>query len=473
MICIAETDARPLYEQVYAAVREEIACGALVQGAALPPIRKLADELRVSRNTVSHAYQLLVSEGYVRAERGSGYFVDCLAETGRAQPAVPAVSPAAEPELACDFRYQTGSAADVPWTKWRRYVQEALLQAECCGAGARGSGQGSFALRENLCRCLQAGRGVRCAPEQMVICAGPLSALRTVLGLLPARPQCVAWEEPGSGAVRRVFEQAGVRVCPVGVQEDGIDLTALRRTGCNLLYVTPAHQFPTGAVTTPEKRRALLRWAAENDALIIENDHDGAFSCGARRLPALQALDTAGRVIHIGALTDVLGPAMQCAYAVLPAQLSAQDAARCRDQDAALPDYHQLALAAFLRDGLFERQARTMAARSREKYAILCDCLQREGQGIAALMGQPSGAHALLRIPRCTDQGALLAWLRTNGVGLDGTRDCWADPARAREDVFLLGFGAIPARELRQDVQRLLDLLRLYFRQCAAKNCTQ
>ena len=104
MICIAETDARPLYEQVYAAVREEIACGALVQGAALPPIRKLADELRVSRNTVSHAYQLLVSEGYVRAERGSGYFVDCLAETGRAQSAVPAASPAAEPGLACDFR---------------------------------------------------------------------------------------------------------------------------------------------------------------------------------------------------------------------------------------------------------------------------------------------------------------------------------------------------------------------------------
>ena len=469
MIYIAQEDARPLYEQVYAAVREEIVCGALVQGAARPPIRKLADALRVSRNTVSHAYQLLVSEGYVRAERGSGYFVDCPAETSRAQPAVPAASPAAEPGLACDFRYQTGSAADVPWTKWRRYVQEALLQAECCGAGARGSGQGSFALRENLCRCLQAGRGVRCAPEQMVICAGPLSALRTVLGLLPARPQCVAWEEPGSGAVRRVFEQAGVRVCPVGVQEDGIDLTALRRTGCNLLYVTPAHQFPTGAVTTPEKRRALLRWAAENDALIIENDHDGAFSYGARRLPALQAMDKGGRVIYLGTLDKALGTAMRCAYAVLPAPLLPQEG----DCSPALPSYHEAALAAFLRDGLLERQARTAAACSRDKHEILRGCLRQAGQGLALPAGQPAGTHILLRIPRCTDQQALLAWLRANGVALYGAKDCWAAPAQAREDLFRLGFAAIPAAGLRQAMHRLLGLLRAYFRQCAAENCTQ
>ena len=459
MICIAETDARPLYEQVYAAVREEIACGALVQGAALPPIRKLADELRVSRNTVSHAYQQLVSEGYIRAERGSGYFVDCPAETGRAQPPAPAAPPAAAPRPACDFRWEDGSAPGFPWAKWRRYVQDALLQEECRGADPAAA---DAALRESLCRYLQTGRGVRCTPGQIIVCGSMADALRAVLSCLPAQPCRLAFEQPGSSDARRVFERAGMQVCPAGVQADGIDMAAVRRAGCSLLYVTPSHQFPTGVVTPPEKRRDILRWAEQTGGFVIENDYDSEFSYGARRLPALQAMDEGGRVIYLGTLDKALGTAMRCAYAVLPAPLLPQEG----DRSPALPSYHEAALAAFLRDGLLERQARTAAACSRDKHEILRGCLRQEGQGLALPAGQPAGTHILLRIPRCTDQQALLAWLRANGVALYGAKDCWAAPAQAREDLFLLGFAAIPASGLRQAMHRLLGLLQVYFGDC-------
>ena len=463
MIYIAETDARPLYEQVYAAVKKEIRRGALAQGTALPPIRKLADELRVSRNTVSHAYQQLVSEGYVRAARGSGYFVDCVPEPNREDRLAAVPHPAPPHRLECDFRYESSSAPDFPWSKWRRYVQEALLQEECRDAAARGDSKGSLALRESLCCYLLACRGVRCTPEQIIICAGVQQGLQTILGLLTARVDRVAFEEPGCSAMRQMFERAGMQVQPVDVQADGIDLDGLQQSDCQLVYVTPSHQFPTGVVTSLEKRRALVHWAAQSCALVIENDYDGEFLYGARPLPAMQAMDTEGRVIYLGTLTKVLGRAMQCAYIVLPAPLLAQYEAQYRAQDSALPHYHQAALAAFIRDGMLERHIRTVSARSREKYAILCDCLQQEGQGIAVLWGSPAGTHTMLRIPQCTDQAALLTWLRSHGVGLYGTKAYWADAAQAREDVFLLGFHAIPVRELRQKVQRLLCLLRTYF----------
>ena len=453
MIYIAQEDARPLYEQVYAAIRDEIGRGALAQGAALPPIRKLADELQVSRNTVSHAYQLLISEGYVRSARGSGYFVDCPPGPDAGAPPAAAPHPDIPPRPACDFCWESGSVPGFPWAKWRRYVQDALLREECRGADPAAD---DAALRESLCRYLQTSRGVRCTPGQILVRAGTASVLRAVLDRLPARPYRLAFEEPGSSAARQVFERAGIPVCPAGVQADGIDMAAVRRAGCSLLYVTPSHQFPTGAVTPLEKRRDILRWAEQADGFVIENDYDSEFSYGARRLPALQAMDGGGRVIYLGSLDKVLGTAVRCAYAVLPAPLLPQEG-----DSPALPSYHEAALAAFLRDGLLERQARAVAAASREKYALLCACLRQEGQGLALPAGQPAGTHTLLRIPRCTDQQALLAWLRANGVALYGAKDCWTDPARAQEDLFLLGFAAIPASGLGQAVRRLLGLLRM------------
>lgn len=464
MIYIADADPRPLYEQVYERIRNDIVSGTLKQNTALLPIRKMAEELQVSRNTVSHAYQQLVSEGYLRGVKGSGYFVDYDAERETAyQPATPQRCRPQAAKLRCDFRYESISSQLFPWSRWQKYVHDALLQEECRDAISYETNKGSAVLRESLCTYLKTSRGVNCRPEQVVICAGTQFGLQTIISLLPSRRYRLAFEEPGYSGMKKVFGLAGFAICPIAVREDGMDMDAVRREGCNLLYVTPSHQFPTGVVTSMEKRREMLCWAEENDAFIIENDYDNEFQYGVRKLPSLQAMDRSGRVIYISMLTKVLSPAIRCAYFVLPKTLLTLYEERYSFFHAALPTYHQTALAALIRDGMLERHARGMSVLSRKKYEIIRRCCEEEGRGITEVMGTPSGTHTLIRIPQCTDQKRLIAYLRENGIGLYGTKDYWSDPSCAPEDVFLLGFHVIAEQELYRAVRLLLEQLRRYF----------
>ncbi len=432
MIYIRNTGSQPLYEQVYEGIKKDIMDGTLKKGTALMPIRKIAEELQVSRNTVSHAYQQLVSEGYLRAVRGSGYFVDDCPETDeiyavcRPQPVLQPV-----PKLRCDFRYESISTQLFPWSKWQKYVHQALLKEECSEAISYAPNKGNDALRENLCIYLKTSRGVNCTPEQIVICAGTQFGLQIIASLLPARQYLLAFEEPGYGGMKKVFALSKFAIEPIQVLDDGMDMDAVRQKQCNLLYVTPSHQFPTGVVTSMEKRLEMLQWAEENDAFIIENDYDNEFGYRTQRVPSIQAMDQNGRVTYISMFTKVLSPSIWCAYFVLPKTLLPVYEKRYSFFNAALPTYHQVALADFIHDGLLDEHAREMSVISQRKYALIEKCFAEEGEGVATLMGTPSGTHTLIRIPQCTDQDRLIAYLRAQGIGLYGTKEYWTDQSKA------------------------------------------
>lgn len=374
MIYIRNTGSQPLYEQVYEGIKKDIMDGTLKKGTALMPIRKMAEELQVSRNTVSHAYQQLVSEGYLRAVRGSGYFVDDCPETDeiyavcRPQPVLQPV-----PKLRCDFRYESISTQLFPWSKWQKYVHQALLKEECSEAISYAPNKGNDALRENLCIYLKTSRGVNCTPEQIVICAGTQFGLQIIASLLPARQYLLAFEEPGYGGMKKVFALSKFAIEPIQVLDDGMDMDAVRQKQCNLLYVTPSHQFPTGVVTSMEKRLEMLQWAEENDAFIIENDYDNEFGYRTQRVPSIQAMDQNGRVIYISMFTKVLSPSIWCAYFVLPKTLLPVYEKRYSFFNAALPTYHQVALADFIHDGLLEeRHMPKLCALRRDLEQALC-----------------------------------------------------------------------------------------------------
>ena len=251
-------DGAPLYRQLYRHIVEEIASGGLAAGEKLPSKRRLAADLRVSVSTVETAYQMLVAEGYIAARAKSGFTVcriEKLDAPVRPAPAAPPEPPAKR--WAYDFGTGSVDTALFPFKTWARIQRETVTaHPELLNHGSR---QGDASLRAAIAKYLHAYRGVVCAPEQIVVGAG----IEYLVGLL-ARLFCAstfAVENPGYPRTAQVLRNNGVRTVFVPVDGDGMTLDALQAGGAQLAYVTPSHQFPTGATMPIARRTELLRWA--------------------------------------------------------------------------------------------------------------------------------------------------------------------------------------------------------------------
>lgn len=309
-------DGAPLYRQLYRHIVEEIASGGLAAGEKLPSKRRLAADLRVSVSTVETAYQMLVAEGYIAARAKSGFTVcriEKLDAPVRPAPAAPPEPPAKR--WAYDFGTGSVDTALFPFKTWARIQRETVTaHPELLNHGSR---QGDASLRAAIAKYLHAYRGVVCAPEQIVVGAG----IEYLVGLL-ARLFCAstfAVENPGYPRTAQVLRNNGVRTVFVPVDGDGMTLDALQAGGAQLAYVTPSHQFPTGATMPIARRTELLRWAgAAPGRYVVEDDYDSEFRYDTRPIPSLQGLDQAGRVIYVSTFSKSMAPSMRIGYMVLP-----------------------------------------------------------------------------------------------------------------------------------------------------------
>ncbi|MGN1015326.1 MAG: PLP-dependent aminotransferase family protein [Butyricicoccus sp.] len=463
MIYLSPNCREPLYKQLYDALKAEILNGSLEYNSRVVPIRKLSQELNISRNTVDHAYQQLVSEGLLRTVRGSGYFVDYQADnipSGGVNEQNRERKKAVR--LKYDFCYTAMDSATFPWSRWKRCVQNALLDEECQKQLDYECNKGYQPLRQALCEYLRNMRGVACQSNNVCICAGTQYGLQTILSLLPRRKYRVAFENPGFDGMKRIFENVGMEIVPIDVLDDGIDLEQVREQRCNLLYITPSHQFPTGVITSMKKRLEMLEWAQEHDVYIIENDYDNEFSFGQSRLPSLHSMDTSGHVIYISMLTKVLGPSVRCAYYVLPDSMLDVYNNQFGFFNAALPTYHQAALAEFIREGYLERHIREMAMLNKRKYEMIREIFDREGNQQVQMSSHVAGAHMLITIPDCTDQKKLVEFMAEHAIGLYATADYYSEPEKAQPNVFLFGFNSMDERKLEVGCRSFLAVLREY-----------
>ena len=185
----------------------------------------------------------------------------------------------------------------------------------------------------------------------------------------------MALEEPGWHAQRLIVEQAGLEVTPVSVDSEGIDVAALAPSGTDAVVVTPAHQFPTGAVLGPRRRAALIEWAEEGDRLIIEDDYDAELC--RERVGSLQGL-APDRVLYIGSASKRLTPGMRLGWMLPPSWLSWALITAKAIEDAGSEITGQLALADFIARGELERHLRRMRQRYEQRQATLLAALARE-----------------------------------------------------------------------------------------------
>src|SRR5262249_17720284 len=401
-----------LYEQLERTLREAIRDGRLPAGARLPSSRGLAAELGISRGVVTSAYEQLCAEGYLETRQGAPVRV---ASGVRAQPLRPAAPPLLA-TFAYDFSPGLPDLAGFPRERWLRSLRSAWRETAPDAVGDRDP-RGVGELREVLADYLRRVRGAVADPEHLLVCTGFRQGSSLRCRWVRANGiERVALEDPGWHAQRLIVEEAGLRVTPIPVDRDGIDVAALDSSHADAVVVTPAHQFPSGVVLGARRRAALIAWAEGGGRLIVEDDYDAELC--PERVGALQGL-APDRVLYIGSASKRLAPGLRLGWMLPPSWLSWALIAATAIEDAGADVASQLALADFIARGELERHLRRMRLRYRQRRETLLAALAREFPD-----WRPSaaggGMHLMVELPASIDEPMLLAAAARPGLGIEG-----------------------------------------------------
>ncbi|CAG7651600.1 HTH-type transcriptional regulatory protein GabR [Paenibacillus solanacearum] len=463
---------------LYHALKDTITGGVLGYGSRIPSTRELAQLYGLSRGTANLVYEMLASEGYVRSETGRGTFVSYRSSPGAAV-AVPGseavqipayrLSPwgervqrishreeeAAQPDgpAVIDFSRFAPDAGVFPREAWNRCLHAQVREQSSPAASmAAHPAQGCLALREAIARYLRRARGMAAQPEHIAVTGGSMQALALLAQLLLGEGEAAVAETPAYMGTRRAIFAAGGRCIDAVVDAQGI---VPANWDARAAFVTPTRQFPTGAVLSLERRQTLLRWAYEREAVIVEDDYDSEFRHRGKSLEPLKALDREERVVYVGSFTKTLLPGLRLGYAVLPPALAepfARALAHYEPQPVHLLE--QMALAAFMASGEYERHLRRMKRIYSRKFHSLTQLLRSELDSLFDWVESDAGLHvfgwwrgtaasyAAYR-SRCLAAG--VKWAEVPATASDGT---W------RQGVYL-NFPHLPEETLREGVFRM------------------
>ncbi len=387
------------------ALRRAVRDGRLPAGSRLPPSRGLADQLGVSRGVVVRAYEQLVAEGYLRSRTGSGTVVGHVH--------VPPAAPVVPSRPYVPANPGVPALGWFPRTEWLRAAETAVREATDRELGY-GDPRGHPRLRRALAAYLGRTRAVVAPPDQVVVTAGFAQGARLVAEALARHGvDEVGVEDPGSAGVVATLRAGGVRTAAIPVDADGIRVDALAAGDLRAVLVTPAHQFPTGAVLTPARRAALLAWADERDAVVVEDDYDAEYRYDRSPVGALQGLRP-DRVVHGGSVSKSLAPGLRLGWLVAPAWLLGTLVEVKHHADIAAPVLEQLTLAVFLESGGLDRHVRRTAVHYAARRAHLLTAVERHLPGWRAT-GVAAGLHAVVVPPRPLAADVLDAMVAASG----------------------------------------------------------
>jgi GntR family transcriptional regulator / MocR family aminotransferase len=468
----------PMHRQLYDYLRAAILSGRLAGGLRLPATRTLATELGVSRNTVMSAFDQLLAEGYMEGRVGAGTYVArvlpdevlyvtaqpgensgafqagrAISRRGRLVATMPR-TPARFRDLPMAFRPSLPALDAFPFRTWA-----GLLSKRWRGPSPEmlepGDPAGYRPLREAVAGYLGAARGVRCHPDQVIITTGSQQALDLVARTL-LDPGDTAWiEEPGYLGTRGALLAASIRLAPVPVDGEGLDITAgiARAPHARLICVSPSCQYPLGMTMSLGRRLALLEWASKAGAWVLEDDYDSEYRYANRPLAALQGIDTEGRVLYVGSFSKVLFPSLRLGYLVAPPDLVDPFVAMRSRTDLHAPTPEQAVLTDFIVEGHFARHIRRMRSLYAGRQAVLVEAAAQELIGLLEVHAADAGMHLTGWLPAGTDDNAASARAMSHGVYAPALSSYYLGAPGMPG--LLLGYTAVSESEIKAGVHRL------------------
>jgi GntR family transcriptional regulator/MocR family aminotransferase len=459
-IVLDPADTAPLYLQIAGRLRAAVASGSLAAGARLPSARVLASQLGITRGTVDAAYALLAGEGAIVARGAAGTIVSPHMAALSAPPAQRTMRLGRKAAGTGPLPFRMGLPAldEFPRTLWSATL----------GRAARGLAPTDLAypdpmghrpLREAIAGYLGVSRGITCSADQVLVTRGFQGGLALARAVL-LRPGDAVWiEDPGYLLARQALELAGASLVPVPVDRDGMRVHAgvIAAPKAKLALVTPTHQCPLGVALALPRRLALLAWAAEASAWVLEDDYDSEFRYTGHPLPALKSLDRGERVIFAGTFSKVLFPGLRLGYLVLPEALTDAFQRASLLLAGGPPVLEQRAVADFMQQGHFARHLRRMRSLYAARRQALADALRTTFGERLHLELEAGGMHLLARFHDAPDDGAIVR--RAIAAGLGPTALSGLSMAHDRGKGLLLGFTNVPEADAPGLVARLAGVM--------------
>ncbi|WP_445152335.1 MocR-like pyridoxine biosynthesis transcription factor PdxR [Baekduia sp. Peel2402] len=426
---------RTLRARAEHALREAVRSGRLPPGSKLPATRALAQQLGVSRGVVVEAYAQLAAEGYLDTRRGGGTRVadhpspsdeataaeDATTVGEAAAAGASLVRPPEDGAPRHDLRPSLPAVDGFPRQAWLGAISRILrtIPDQRLGYGDR---NGEPELRAALSASLARTRGVRATPDQVIVTGGLRDSLPLLWRLLKERgAKRVGVEEPGWWRISRSVAEAGLTPVEIPTDDEGLDPSRLAALKLDAVAVTPAHQFPTGAVLSPARRAALVAWARKRGAIILEDDYDAEFRYDRAPIGSLQGL-APDLVVYGGSCSKTLAPALRLGWLVLPSSLVAELHADDPSSPAGTPPtIDQLALADLFDRGEVDRHLRRQRIRYRRRRDALLDEIAAQIPEIE-VRGAAAGLFAVLLLPPHADEDEVVAAAARHGVALEPLR---------------------------------------------------
>ncbi|WP_214803907.1 PLP-dependent aminotransferase family protein [Exiguobacterium sp. s194] len=443
----------PLYEQLYLHIRQAIVDDTLTTGTKLPSKRKLGEFLDVSQTTVELAYAQLLAEGYIESLPRKGFYVlpqeELYVRRGSSVIEPLPVKKTYEFDL---YPSQIDTTA-FPFERWRRHLKQ-VVSEEHHDLLSLGSVQGDFVLRQEIATYLYHSRGVHCSPEQIVVGSGTEQLLPQLLELLPDTTT-FGIEDPGYPLTRQLFAHQRRTFIPIPVDESGVRVDLVEQASIDALYVTPAHQFPTGTILSVSRRQRLLNWASERQTYVIEDDYDSEFRYSGKPIPSLQSMDQNERVVYLSTFSKSLMPSLRIGYMVLPPPLLNRYRERYRHFTCSVPRFEQHTLAEFMATGDFEKHLNRMRKTYRRKLEIIIAAF-KPYEPVVSVTGASAGLHVVLSVHTSATSEELKRLAETSNIRINAMTDYRIESSDTIPQ-FLFGFAALSEETLPAAVSALVS----------------
>ncbi|WP_432354487.1 PLP-dependent aminotransferase family protein [Sporosarcina sp. A2] len=399
---IQKAEGKYIYQQIYKNIKGNILDGELLPNEKLPSKRKLANQLEVSVNSVTNAYEQLLAEGYIYTKERKGYYVENITQFITKDKSEKYKLPSDLKEAEVDregwlsLSHMTSDTSSFPFSEWVK-CQDRAIKNHRAELSEIPHPQGPYLVRETISNLIESSRGIVCEPEQIVIGAGTQSLIRNLMNI-PRANTVVAVEDPGYSRVYKMLKSMDMHVHPIPLDEDGIDIHQIESTNSNVVFVTPSHQFPTGKIMPISRRIELLNWSVKKEhRYIVEDDYDSEFKYKTDNIPSLQSLDRNRRVIYTGTFSKTMLPGLRISYLVLPPDLLREYRTLYSDLIQGSNTLSLFTLHYFIESGEYTRHVKRMNHLYETKRTLLINHLFQKFGTTLEVDDTSAGLHFLAR----------------------------------------------------------------------------
>lgn len=432
-----------LYMQIYEYFKNEIINGTYKANTKLPSKRNLAKEYKISLNTVDNAYSKLLEEGFIYSKERQGFFVSDVGELYILDNK-PVHITKEEENIEYDFSY-SGVSDEFPYKVFKKISSNIFDNKDIL---EKVDYQGYLPLRTQISEYLNKSRGFKADPSQIVISSGSEYLFQIIFKLISGK---FGIEDPGYSMLSNIMDTNDIKYEFIPVDENGMDLTKLKKSKSDFCVITPAHQFPTGVIMNMQRRVELLNM--KKIKYVIEDDYDSEFKYSKRPVPALKSIDVNDKVIYIGSFSKSISPSFRVSFMVLPFDLVEKYNKIFKFFICPVSIMVQKMLTTFIETGEFEKHLNRMRKIYSKKRQLLIDMLSKRKD--ITIRGADAGLHIVLEYPKSYSEEYIVKKakekkIKVYGLGSYGTK---------REiPSILLGFATLSEEKLKEGIKLFLEI---------------